>query len=119
VDNKEMRAFVNSVLSCFSEEELEAAMKETDDEKRLDFFVKGVNAWVTKRLQALFPWVERVEVDKVSGAITVEHSYPEGVNISSYVREILGEKLPQGIPVDIRDVRVASSHLSEKVEEVP
>jgi hypothetical protein len=121
MDNEKMRPFVTSVLSNFSEKELEKAIGETDDEKRLYLFKKMLDAWLTKRLQALFPWVEHAEVDKDSGAITIKHSYPEGVNLSACVQAIMRENLPEDKIVEIRDIRVAPSCFRQKnrVEEVP
>ena len=51
-----------------------------------------------------FPWVRAVSFDAHSGVLTVEHEYPEGIDIGRLLRGLFRERKFAG-PVELRLVR--------------
>lgn len=49
-------------------------------------------------------WVTAISFDELSGCLTVEHEYPDGVNVSAYLRELF-KKGRWGEPVEMKLVR--------------
>lgn len=60
---------------------------------------------LTWAIMTRMQWITSVEFDPTSGILTVEHEYPEGVNVGMYLRELFRER-QFGTPIELKLIRL-------------